>query len=117
MSLGISIALIAAGIWFLYDHQSRIGYGHHGGRFMAGHMLLGACNPPFAYKAMQAENKIGTMLPCNVVIQQINEEEVEIAAIDPLASMQAVNNQELQFLASRIRDKLRRVVTSAAKAG
>ena len=49
--------------------------------------ILGACNPPFAYKALQAEDKIGTMLPCNVIVQEISDGQVEVTAIDPLASM------------------------------
>jgi uncharacterized protein (DUF302 family) len=77
--------------------------------------ILGACNPPFAYKALQTENKIGTMLPCNVVIQQINDEEVEIAAVDPVASMQAVENVELKPIAEEIREKLGVVVARATQ--
>ena len=51
--------------------------------------ILGACNPPYAYKALNAEDKIGTMLPCNVIVQQISDSQVEIAAVNPIASMQA----------------------------
>jgi uncharacterized protein (DUF302 family) len=58
--------------------------------------ILGACNPPFAYKALQAEDKVGTMLPCNVIVQETADGDVEIAAIDPLASMQAIDNPELR---------------------
>ena len=75
--------------------------------------ILGACNPPFAYKALEAEDKIGTMLPCNIVVQQLGDE-VEIAAIDPVASMQAVENSELQPIAEQIREKLGLVVARAA---
>lgn len=77
--------------------------------------ILGACNPPFAYKALQTENKIGTMLPCNVVVQQISDEEVEIAAVDPVASMQAVENEALQPIAEEIREKLEAVVARATQ--
>ena len=77
--------------------------------------ILGACNPPFAYKALQTENKIGTMLPCNVVVQQINDEEVEIAAVDPVASMQAVENETLKAIAEEIREKLSVVVGRATE--
>jgi uncharacterized protein (DUF302 family) len=76
--------------------------------------ILGACNPPFAYKALQAEDKIGTMLPCNVLVQQLSEDEVEIAAIDPVASMQVLDNPELNRLARQVLEKLRHAVTRAA---
>ena len=75
--------------------------------------ILGACNPPFAYQALQAEDKIGTMLPCNVVVQQVSAEEVEVAAIDPLASMQAVDNPALKSIAEAVREKLAKVVDRA----
>ena len=68
--------------------------------------ILGACNPPFAYQALQAENKIGTMLPCNVIVQERNQGEVEISAVDPLASMQAVENEALGQLAEEVRSRL-----------
>jgi uncharacterized protein (DUF302 family) len=76
--------------------------------------ILGACNPSFAHRALQTEDKIGTMLPCNVVIQEIGDHEVEIAAIDPVASMQAVDNPELKPLAEQVRAKLGKVVARAA---
>ncbi len=72
--------------------------------------ILGACNPPFAYKALQAENKIGTMLPCNVVVQELSAGITEIAAIDPVASMQAVGNPQLKEIAEQIQAKLRKAV-------
>lgn len=72
--------------------------------------ILGACNPPFAYKALQAEDKIGTMLPCNVIVQEISDGKVEITAIDPLASMQAVENPALKEIASEISNKLKTVI-------
>lgn len=68
--------------------------------------ILGACNPHFAYKALQAEDKIGTMLPCNVIVQEKNKGEIEISAVDPMASMQAVENQKLGGLAKEVRQKL-----------
>jgi uncharacterized protein (DUF302 family) len=74
--------------------------------------ILGACNPPFAYKALQAEDKIGTMLPCNVIVQEIGDMKVEVAAIDPIASMQAVENQALAPIAEEIRLKLNTVITN-----
>jgi uncharacterized protein (DUF302 family) len=72
--------------------------------------ILGACNPAFAYKALQAEPHIGTMLPCNVIVQELAEGKVEVAAVDPLASMQAISNQELQAIAKEIQLKLKRVI-------
>jgi uncharacterized protein (DUF302 family) len=72
--------------------------------------ILGACNPPFAYKALQAEDKIGTMLPCNVIVQEISDGQVEVTAIDPLASMQAVENPVLKEIASEISNKLKTVI-------
>ncbi len=72
--------------------------------------ILGACNPPSAHKALMAENKIGLMLPCNVIVQEFESGDVEVAAIDPIASMQAVENAELGDVAQEIRDKLRRVI-------
>ncbi|MEB2784990.1 DUF302 domain-containing protein [Algoriphagus persicinus] len=75
------------------------------------YLILGACNPPFAYKALLAEDKIGAMLPCNVIVQQ-SEDGVEVAAVDPVASMVAVENKALEVIASEIRDKLRSVIDS-----
>ncbi len=73
--------------------------------------ILGACNPPFAHRALQAEDKIGAMLPCNVIVQESGGK-VEVAAIDPIASMQAVENPALQDLAEQIRAKLKKVIDS-----
>jgi uncharacterized protein (DUF302 family) len=73
--------------------------------------ILGACNPPFAYEALQKEDKIGTMLPCNVVVQE-KDGSVEVAAIDPVASMQAVENPALRDVAEQVRAKLKEVVDS-----
>ena len=74
--------------------------------------ILGACNPPFAHQALLAEDKIGTMLPCNVVVQQLDSG-VEIAAVDPLASMQAVENPNLGEIAQEVRERLRAAVEAA----
>jgi len=74
--------------------------------------ILGACNPPLAHKAMQTEDKIGTMLPCNVIVQEMSEGQIEVAAIDPVASMQAVENPKLQDVADQVRVKLKRVIDS-----
>jgi len=72
--------------------------------------ILGACNPPFAYRALTAEDKIGTMLPCSVIVQELEPGEIEVAAIDPIASMQAVENAALGGIAHEVQGKLRRVV-------
>ncbi len=72
--------------------------------------ILGACNPPFAYKALSAEDKIGTMLPCNVIVQEKELGTVEVAAIDPVASMQAVENADLMPVAEEVRALLRDAV-------
>ena len=74
--------------------------------------ILGACNPPFAYRALQIENKIGSMLPCNVIIQEFPDGRVEVAAIDPVASMQAVGNAELATIARQIQTQLKDTVDS-----
>ena len=73
--------------------------------------ILGACNPPFAHKALTIEDKIGLMLPCNVIVQEIGENMVEVAAIDPIASMQAVDNPGLQDVGQAISDKLEKVIS------
>ncbi len=72
--------------------------------------ILGACNPSFAYRALQVEDKIGTMLPCNVIVQEISDKQVEVTAIDPLASMQAVENPALKEIAAEISNKLKTVI-------
>ena len=72
--------------------------------------ILGACNPPFAYKALEAEDKIGTMLPCNVIVQEIAEGQVEVAAVDPIASMQAIQNPDLADVAETVRTMLKTVI-------
>jgi uncharacterized protein (DUF302 family) len=74
--------------------------------------ILGACNPHFAYKALQSEEMIGTMLPCNIVVQERQEGTVEVAAVDPIASMSAVENPDLKDIALEVKDKLERVIRS-----
>jgi uncharacterized protein (DUF302 family) len=76
------------------------------------HVILGACNPPFAHQALQAEPHVGLLLPCNVVVQEKVEGTVEISAIDPVAAMQVVGNDALKRVASEVREKLCRVVSS-----
>ncbi len=72
--------------------------------------ILGACNPPFAHRALQLEERIGLMLPCNVIVQELGENDVEVAAIDPVKSMQAVDNAALTEVADEVRAKLIRVI-------
>ncbi len=74
--------------------------------------ILGACNPSFAHKALTAEDKIGTMLPCNIIVQETNPGEVEVAAVDPVASMQSVENARLLPIAGEVRELLRQAVAS-----
>ena len=74
--------------------------------------ILGACNPPFAYEALKAEDKIGAMLPCNVIVIEQVPGQIEVAAVDPIASMQAVNNPNLGKVANEVQSKLKRVVES-----
>jgi uncharacterized protein (DUF302 family) len=71
--------------------------------------ILGACNPPFAYQALQAEDKIGAMLPCNVIVQETTGG-VEVAAVDPIASMAAVENPKLAEVAKQVQAKLKKVI-------
>lgn len=72
--------------------------------------ILGACNPKMAYESLQLEDKIGTMLPCNVVVQELAAGRVEVAAIDPVASMQAIENAQLKETAVAVREKLKQAV-------
>jgi uncharacterized protein (DUF302 family) len=79
---------------------------------MPKYKILGACNPPSAYKAIQAENKIGLMLPCNVIVQEHENGQVEVSAVDPMASMQAVKNESLGDIANDVREKLQQVINN-----
>jgi len=72
--------------------------------------ILGACNPTYAYKALQQEDKVGIMLPCNVIVQELDNNEIEIAAVDPIASMMAIENPNLAGIAGEIKEKLERVI-------
>ena len=74
--------------------------------------ILGACNPPFAYEALKAENNIGTMLPCNVIVQEIETDRIEIAAVNPMVSMQAIKNPKLVRVATEVSQKLKTVINS-----
>ncbi|MGE5398931.1 MAG: DUF302 domain-containing protein [Ignavibacteriales bacterium] len=72
--------------------------------------ILGACNPPFAYKALQVEDKIGTMLPCNFIVQETKDGKTEVSSINPMVSMQNVKNPELEKVAQQVSEKLNRVM-------
>ena len=74
--------------------------------------ILGACNPQFAHRALEVEDKIGTMLPCNVIVQELAQGEIEVAAVDPVASMQAISNPKLADVATQVRAKLKGVIDS-----
>ena len=74
------------------------------------YMILGACNPGFAYKALQAEPHIGTMLPCNVIVQDLGDGKVEISAVDPVASMGAIDNPDLGAVAKSVEALLKKVI-------
>lgn len=72
--------------------------------------ILGACNPQFAYQALQAEDKIGVMLPCNVIVQEREPGVVEVSAVDPVASMMAIHNPKLLIIATQVQAKLKKVI-------
>jgi uncharacterized protein (DUF302 family) len=74
------------------------------------YLILGACNPRLAFEALRLEDKVGTMLPCNVVVQAAGGGRTEVAAIDPVASMQAIGNEQLQEKATMVADKLRAAI-------
>ena len=74
--------------------------------------ILGACNPPLAYQALQAEDKIGILLPCNVIIQEKGDGQVEVSAIDPMETMKVVGNPKLAAIAEQVQEKLKRVVAN-----
>ena len=73
--------------------------------------ILGACNPPFAHRALLAEDKIGAMLPCNVIVQQKNDS-IEVSAVDPLAGMERIGNPELTAIAREVAEKLARAIAA-----
>ena len=76
------------------------------------YLILGACNPPYAYEALQLEEKIGTMLPCNVIVLEKEDGRIEVAAVDPKASMQAIANPGLHDIARDVREKLQKVIAA-----
>lgn len=72
--------------------------------------ILGACNPTYAYKALTAEPHIGTMLPCNVIVQEHEKNKIEVSAVDPVASMMAIKNDQLGSVAMEVQSKLKKVI-------
>ncbi|MCK0178381.1 DUF302 domain-containing protein [Flavobacteriaceae bacterium S0862] len=74
--------------------------------------ILGACNPPFAYKALQVEDKIGTMLPCNIIIQELSPNNIEVSAVNPLITMQTVSNETLKVIAHEVSVKLENIINN-----
>ncbi len=77
---------------------------------MPPYVILGACNPKMAHRALQAENKIGLMLPCNIIVHQLDNGDVEVAGVDPIASMQAVQNPALEETASKVRTMMKDII-------
>lgn len=76
------------------------------------YLILGACNPGLAYEALKLEANVGAMLPCNVVVQEADDGRTEVSAIDPVASMQAIDNADLKDAAQKVADKLRAAISS-----
>jgi uncharacterized protein (DUF302 family) len=74
--------------------------------------VLGACNPPMAYESLQVENKVGLLLPCNIILQELKPGQVEVASIDPFVSMQIVDNDNLSHIATQVKEKLENVINS-----
>lgn len=74
--------------------------------------ILGACNPAYAYKAIQNEDKVGLMLPCNVIVQELEKNKIEVSAVDPIASMMAIKNSQLEGIANNIKEKLKNAINS-----
>jgi uncharacterized protein (DUF302 family) len=108
----VSRILKEEGFGILSDIDVRAKMREKLGKSFRNYRILGACNPPFAWQALQVEDKIGTMLPCNVIVQDAGPGRVEVAAIDPVASMQAVENPELRDIGEQVRDSLQRVIES-----
>lgn len=76
------------------------------------YMILGACNPEFAHHALKSEDKIGVFLPCNVIVEENDHGEIEVSAVDPIASMQAAKNEALEVIATEVQQKLKKIIAS-----
>lgn len=107
----VTLALKAEGFGVVTDFNVTNAFKNKLGIDFKPYRILGACNPPYAKKALDLEDKIGVMLPCNVVVQ-INGDEVEITAIDPVVSMVAINNPEIEEIAKEIGNKLKSAINS-----
>lgn len=105
-------ALSEAGFGVLTEIDVRATMKKKLGEDMQGYRILGACNPKMAHQALQLEPRVGAMLPCNVILREVDTG-VEISAIDPVASMQAIENSELLRVAGQVREMLAKVVQNA----
>lgn len=104
-------ALGREGFGVLSDIDVRAALERRLGVDIGAYRILGACHPPSAHRALQVENKIGTMLPCNIVVQELADGGVEVSAVDPVASMQAIANPALLEIAAEVRSKLATVIS------
>ncbi len=107
----VTAALKAEGFGVLTDIDVRATLKSKLGVDWRPYRILGACNPPLAHQALEAEDKIGTMLPCNVIVQDLGDGRVEVAAIDPLGTMERIGNPKLTELARSVRGKLSAVIS------
>ena len=105
-------ALTAAGFGVLTEIDVQATLKKKLGAEIPGYRILGACNPQMAHKALEFEPRVGAMLPCNVILRQVDDG-VEVSAIDPVASMQAIDNDQLKRVAGQVRDMLAEVVRNA----
>lgn len=106
----VTAALQAEGFGVLTDIDLKATFQKKLGVDFRPYRILGACHAPSAYQALQAEARIGLMLPCNVIVRETETGEVEVSAVDPVASMQAIQNESLGEVATSVQEKLRRVV-------
>jgi uncharacterized protein (DUF302 family) len=106
----VSEALKAAGFGIITEINVKDTFQQKLGVDFRNYRILGACNPRLAYEALEIEDKVGTMLPCNVVVQETGAGTVEVAAIDPVASMQAIDNPHLRAAAQKVQAQLKQVV-------
>ena len=79
------------------------------------YMILGACNPPYAHRSLQADLDVGLLLPCNVIVYETDDKKAHIAAINPVSAMEVIKNEELRKIAEEVSKKLKRVIDDVAK--